>query len=186
MQVIDPQGSLQNNTLIQKIPTFYQWLNIAQFVCGVLIIVFAGLIIWLKPRKYMALKTIGRTFIIAAIFLLVSGLLFLFYFGNNGVPLISSSTSGQQAFMQSIINPLAQHLTKTLGNYYLYFAAIYAFIGIVLFLIGKKYQPTKINTISPEKPITVEPYKSIESFHDHDNSSYIPPKNETTNEIKPS
>ena len=166
LEVIDPQGSMANNALLQKVPMFYQWLKVAQFICAILIIVFAILVIWLKPRKNMALKTVGRTFIVAAAFLLVTGLLFLFYFGNRGITIINSSSAGQQDFMETIVNPLSQHFTNTLGNYYLYFAAIYAVIGIILFFIGKKYQPAKTNIEPKNENITVKPYKAVKSFRD--------------------
>lgn len=139
MKTFDPNNNLNKNVIWKNAPKYYKLLNYSRYICAFLIFLFCIIIFVLSDNRFLALKNIGKTFVSSAFFLMLFGLLFIFYFGKHTLGIGASASHNQQAFVESIISPISQHLSHSFGIYYLWFSLVYAFIGVILFLLGRHY-----------------------------------------------
>jgi hypothetical protein len=132
-----------DGSLPQDAPKAYQWLKLSPYIFGILAIVSAVVLIWLRKDHAKAWRSVGHTFLIAGIFLVLGSLLTK---ALSGRPLgtVGSSSDAQKLFAESIATPLAQHLSLKISDIGLYFGVGFIVISAVCYVVAKYILRKKI------------------------------------------
>lgn len=147
-----------DGNLPQDAPKAYQWLKLSPYIFGILAVISAVILIWLRKDHAKAWRSVGHTFLIAGIFLVLGSLLTK---ALSGRPLgtVGSSSDAQKLFAESIATPLARHLSLKISDIGLYFGIGFILISAICYVVAKYVMRKKIIDTHTEQESSLDPSK---------------------------
>ncbi len=134
-------------------PTAFQWLMRAPYILGGMFIVFAGLYVWLSPKKRRGIAGIGSILITSGISLAIFPILFdivIPHFTNSYQA--QSGTSGTQAIFSDVID----HITHHFDTLFITIGIQIAIAGLCIYLLERATRDETAKYKNIEKKAGIE------------------------------
>lgn len=140
-----------NDKPISKAPQVYFWLTKTMYLFAALTVTSVMVLVIVSNPKYKTWRTVGHTFIVAGIMLIITAGVTYVLLNRFGHQFIGNASKEQLDFVNTIFSPLSQQLSKALANTALAFGVGYAVIGAVCYALAHKLE-LNFKSAQPETP----------------------------------
>lgn len=148
-------GQTPTKPLPAEIPVAYKWAKTSPYIIGFLALLSIGIIVLLKRDHMRAWKTVGHTFLVTGIVLVISSIIAKLVLGRP-LSAFGSGNEAQKLFVVDIVQPLAKNLGLKLSDYALYFGVFYVLLAAVCYVFGlqlKRRNHTHVMAEEADKPV---------------------------------
>lgn len=149
---IDSNNSFVSSKPATVAPKIYQYSLMTPYVIAAIIVACGIAIVVLSTKKYLAVKTIGHTFLWAGALLVVTGAATILLTGKFNSGFIGSANAGQIAFVRTIFDPIINTLSDSFADISLYIGVAYTLISVLCYVVAHKLrlQKQKVDNASPK------------------------------------